>query len=411
LIAVSDSSQRQRRTSALDSSRGVSDGVVQSFAQTVSLLIAVQVFGMTDGLTALISAAPFLGNLASLFYSARFSTSRRSKAILAAWPCFGASAAFAIASGTQGAGSYALWVTSAVVLFQLRLTFLTAIYHENYAAGRRGALYSRALVLMTSSALGAAWVCGRVLERDLSDYRWLLLAAAACSAASGVSIAAIPTAPPAAPGATNPFRNLALLKTQPAFGYILLTWFIFGFANLWLNPLRVIYVAESERGLGMSPFQALLILGVAWEGGRLVSTPLWARLFDRINFITLRIVLNSLMGVGLVLFFASDDPVWIGLGSLLTGMCASGGGLTWNLWVTQLAPPRETHIYMSVHSFLTGVRGVIGPYVAFWAFQSLSLQQMSWVSAGLVLLSIVLLVFGMPLLRRHQIAHRESAPT
>jgi hypothetical protein len=147
-------------------------------------------------------------------------------------------------------------------------------------------------------------------------------------------------------------------------------------------------------------------LGVAWEGGRLLSIPIWARLFDRINFVTLRIALNAFLAVGLVLFFSSENPAVIGTGSFLTGVCAGGGTLAWNLWVTQFAPPGETHIYMSVHSFLTGLRGVIGPYLAFWALGSLTLREMSWISGGLVVLSMVMLVFAFPMVRRHRAAER-----
>jgi hypothetical protein len=47
---------------------------------------------------------------------------------------------------------------------------------------------------------------------------------------------------------------------------------------------------------------------------------------------------------------------------------------------------------MSVHTFLTGVRGVLAPLVAFHAIHSLEMQTLGWVAAGLIVASILLLV-------------------
>ena len=119
-------------------------------------------------------------------------------------------------------------------------------------------------------------------------------------------------------------------------------------------------------------------------------------------------MLNAFMGVGILLFFSSRDPLIIGLGSFLSGVCTGGGGIAWNLWVTHFAPSRDTHIYMSVHTFLTGVRGIIGPYLSFIALESLSLQQISWVSGSLILVSIVMLPFALPMLRRQRSTPADS---
>lgn len=408
MLPFSSPVSRQEKTFALDSARGVSDGFVQSVLQTTAMLIAVQAFALADQLTALIASAPFVGNLLSLFYSAKFSTSRQSKSRLAAAPLFASSAAF-LAAGWLGEGvEYALMVTLAIVLFQLRLTFLTSIYHENYPTGRRGVLFSRGLILMTLSSLAASWGYGKILEGELERFRWLMTLTACMALCSGVAVFNMPSSPPEASGASNPFKNLGLIRSQPVFGYILCAWFIFGFANLWVFPLRVVYVAEAERGLGLGPFQSLLLLGVALETGRLLSTPVWAKLFDRVNFIALRISMNGFLGVGLVVFFSSEDPMVIGTGSFLIGVCTGGGSLAWNLWVTKFAPRGETHIYMSVHSFLTGVRGVIGPQIAVLALGVLSMQQIGWISGALVLVSMLMLVFAFPMLKRHR-AHATAS--
>ncbi len=399
---MSAAPSNQTRTLALDGARGIFDGFVQSMLQTTAMVIAVQALSAGDWPVAILASAPFLGNLVSLFYSAAVSASGARKSHLAAAPLVGAGLCFAAAGWCDGPAAFTLWTTLAIVAFQLRLTFLTSIYHENYAEGRRGVLFSRGMMLMTSSALLATFAYGQVLQRDLSHYPWLMTFAGAMAVSSGAAVAAMPSSPLRARTATNPFRNLGLLRSQPLFGYILLAWFIFGFANLWVLPLRIVYVAESERGLGLGPSQSLLILGVALECGRLLSIPVWAKLFDRANFISVRIALNAFLGAGLVVFFATSNPWVIASGSFLIGLCAGGGSLAWNLWVTHLAPPGQTHVYMSVHSFLTGLRGVVGPHVAFIALERLSLQQIGWVSGGMVALSMLMLCFAFPMMAAHR---------
>jgi hypothetical protein len=47
---------------------------------------------------------------------------------------------------------------------------------------------------------------------------------------------------------------------------------------------------------------------------------------------------------------------------------------------------------MSVHTFFTGVRGVVAPLVAFHLIRHVPLATMGWISAGLILLASLLLL-------------------
>lgn len=382
---------RETKTFTLDAVRGLGDGVVHSVAQSVALLIAVQLFATPDALTALIAAGPFIGNLLSLFYSAQFSSSRFEKSKLAAAPLFAAGVLFAGASEVESSGAFAALVTLAVVCSSLRLAFLAAIYHDNYAASHRGVLFSRGLLLSIVSGLVASYTFGKLLDADLSNYTSVLRAASLAAVLSGVAVYTMPSTPPQARGRKNPLSNLALVFKHKTLGYVLFVWFIFGFANLCMHPLRVIYLAEKQRGLGLSPWLVLLLVSVVLESARLLFTPFWAKLFDRLNFIVLRMILNALLAAGIVLFFATDHLLVIGLGSFLLGVGLAGGGIAWNLWITRFAPAGETHVYMSIHTFLTGVRGMLAPYVGFWLMNRLTMQTLSWLASGLIVLSVVLL--------------------
>ena len=92
------------------------------------------------------------------------------------------------------------------------------------------------------------------------------------------------------------------------------------------------------------------------------------------------------------------------IGSALFGLAMGGGAIAWSLWVTKLAPAEKTADYMSVHTFLTGFRGIIGPQVAFLLLGGLSFVAIGRLGALMILISIAMLV---PLIKRFQ--NREHA--
>ncbi|MFO1498881.1 MAG: hypothetical protein U1G07_10900 [Verrucomicrobiota bacterium] len=58
----------------------------------------------------------------------------------------------------------------------------------------------------------------------------------------------------------------------------------------------------------------------------------------------------------------------------------------------EVLPPDHVADYMAVHTFFTGVRGVMAPIVAFHAIQTLEIHYLGWIAAVLIFLSCLLLV-------------------
>ena len=67
------------------------------------------------------------------------------------------------------------------------------------------------------------------------------------------------------------------------------------------------------------------------------------------------------------------------------GVANAGGQVTWSLWVTKLAPDHAVAEYMSVHTFFTGVRGILSPFLAFYLIGHFSFQTVATASAVAVL--------------------------
>lgn len=385
-------SENSTRTFRLDLLRGMFRGVLTSGTQTFGLFIAIRYFNANDICKSLIGAAPFIGMLLSLllvYYASRTQWKNSTWGGLSAAVCgvFLLTAAF-----TTSLWSYTVAVVLGFAFLTALLPFLTAIYHDNYPANRRGAFYSRAVIVTVvvsacSGFLGSSW-----LDQDLRNYQWILIFLGLAGLGKAYAIYLMPSQKMEDSDYAHPLGNFRLIFEDRSFGYILLTWFIMGFANLWVLPLRVDYLTSSVYGIEGSALFVATIITIIPDSMRALSLPFLAKLFDEINFIVLRMFLNVTFAVGIGLFFLTREPWVIALGSALIGIAFGGGTIAWNLWVTKYAPPGKVAAYMSVHVGLTGIRGTLGPMVGFWAVSHIGPTNIGLVSFAMMILATVMLV-------------------
>ena len=142
----------------------------------------------------------------------------------------------------------------------------------------------------------------------------------------------------------------------------------------------------------MTVSKIALLVGVIPNLARLMLSPVWGWLFDRMNFFVLRIVLNAGFALGMLSFFGGNHLGWLILGAIIYGVSHAGGDVAWGLWVTKFAPPERVADYMSVHTFFTGLRGAIAPLVAFQLVQHWSFSAISWLGAGMIVAATLLLI-------------------
>lgn len=268
----------------------------------------------------------------------------------------------------------------------------TQIYQENYPDHRRGRLFARTVMIRIASAAIFCDLAGRVLAMHMSWFRVLMLVFGASYWVSAIWVSRYPSRPLQSTGSANPLRSLRYLRTDRVFRQTLICWMLMGFANLMMYPMRVEYLANPKYGLALSVTLIALLTGVIPNVARLVMSPIWGWLFDHMNFFALRVVLNVGFALGIVTFFLSQDTLGLMLGGIVFGISLAGGDVAWSLWVTKFAPPERVADYMSVHTFFTGVRGVVAPQVAFHALHAISIATLGWISAGLIVLASLMLL-------------------
>lgn len=392
-----------RRTYLYDRLRSIAAGMIDSASSTFLILIAVRALHADSLTKSLIAAGGNVGLLATLWLVPLASRSGKPATRIAAVIFSVGAAGFALSAALPTLALYAAGAMLAMACVNLTIPLLTFAYQANYEPRRRGHFVSRALVIRVAVAAAAGEVGGRILSADIGNFRWMLVAFAAALAFAAWTINRIPSRSlphDAASVGASPFRAMRHIRTDRTLRYTLLAWMLMGIANLMMVPLRVEYLANPRFGMALEPQRIALFTIVVPSLVRIALTPLWGRLFDRMNFFAMRIVLNIGFALGTAGFFIGDSDVGLFASAIVFGAAAAGGELAWSLWVTKFSPPEHVAEYMSVHTFFTGVRGIIAPLFAFQLVENVPIATMGLVCAGMIVAASLILVPEMRNLRR-----------
>jgi MFS family permease len=321
--------------------------------------------------------------------NARWPTGSAASAVLAA-----GAAAFLLAAAIPTLPVFALASVLGLAAAASIIPLLTQMYQDNYPEAERGRRFSRTVMVRIATAAAFSHLAGQALDRHPEDFRVLLVVFGGALAFASFCLARCPTGPIPQEGRAHPLRALRYAREDKLFQRTLICWMLMGFANLMMLPLRVEYLANERYhpGRTISVGMIALLTGVIPNVARLILSPVWGHLFDRMNFFALRVTLNAGFAIGILTFFTSDGTWGLVAAAVVYGISNAGGDVAWSLWVTKFAPPGRVADYMSVHTFLTGLRGVLAPAAAFAAVGHLSLGWMAGISCGLIVAGSALLL-------------------
>ncbi|MEY2410074.1 MAG: hypothetical protein QOF48_2744 [Verrucomicrobiota bacterium] len=393
---------RTRSTYVHELWRAGTAGILETAGSTFLLTIAVRWFDANGTSKAIVAGAGSLGLLLSPLVVAvvargRWNASVAASRILAAGAVsFVVIAAFPVLP-VFVAGSVIAMASSAGII-----PLLTQMYQDNYPENQRGRLFSRTVMIRIAMAALFSHLAGNLLGHRIEAFRWVLLVFAGALGFAAFCLARCPTQPLHNDGGAHPFRALRFAREDKLFQRTLICWMLMGFANLMMLPLRVEYLANEKYHPGQVVGVATIALltGVIPNLARLVLSPVWGHLFDRMNFFALRVTLNLGFAIGILTFFLSNSAWGLVTGAIVYGISNAGGDVAWSLWVTKFAPPERVADYMSVHTFLTGVRGVFAAAMAFTLAGRVSVGTLAVFSCGLILAGSALLLPELKSMRR-----------
>ena len=387
-----DPGARKRTTYRCEQWRSVSAGILETAGTTFLLLVAVRHFqagALAKGLVASGGSLGLMLTPAVVSVVAKLGWSSSKAAALLAW--LGA-LTFLTMAALPFLPVFVLGSILGLTTVSAMIPLLTQIYHENYPAHERGKLFSSTVMIRIAAAAAFSELAGQGFSGRMERFQILLLIFAGACALAAFCLARCPSLPLLSAEGSHPFRALKFAQDDAIFRRTLVAWMLMGFANLMMLPMRVEMLANPKYGLALSVGEIAFLTGVLPNAARILMSPFWGWIFDRANFFVLRVILNIGFAVGILTFFTSNDLWGLILGAIVYGISHSGGDIAWSLWVTKFAPENRVADYMSVHTFFTGVRGLLAPITAFQLAAVLPLTVLGWLSATLILCSCLMLL-------------------
>jgi len=389
------------RTYRCEQWRAVSNGILETAANLFLLLIAVRCFQAGATAKALVASGGSLGLLLTPVVVSAVQQLGWPAARAASRLATAGALCFVVMTLLPILPVFVLGSVVAMACASSAVPLMTQVYQDNYPSTRRGHFFSRTIMIRIGIAALFSELAGQAVSRHLEQYRILLLVFAGAFALAAFHLRRCPSQPLHHSGTLNPFVSLRYARNDPLFRRVLIAWMLMGFANLMMLPMRVEYLANPKYGLAWTAAEIAFLIGVVPNSARLLFSRLWGWLFDRMNFFVLRAILNVGFAIGILAFFTSNSLAGLLLGAIVHGISNAGGDVAWGLWVTRFAPPNRVADYMSVHTFFTGVRGVLAPLTAFHLAGILSMSTLGLISGGLIALGTLLLIPEIPLgLRR-----------
>ena len=372
--------------------RASTSGIIETAGVTFLLLITVSWFQAGSLAKALVSGSGSLGLLLSPVFVTLIAA-RGWRTTHAAACALGLGAAcFVIAAWHPTLPVFVVCGVLAMATSSIIIPLITQLYQDNYPAEMRGRLFSRTVMVRIATAALFAKLAGDALDQNLESFPRLLLIFACALGGAGFCLYRCPGRPLPPDGGAHPLRALRYAREDRLFRLTLISWMLLGFGNLMMLPLRIEYLANPVYGLAMTAGKVALLTAVIPNVARLLLSPVWGYFFDHMNFFLLRSLLNIGFIVGLLVFFLSESLSGLMLGAVVFGIANAGGEVAWSLWVTKFAPPHRVADYMSVHTFLTGVRGVLAPMCGFFLAKVVPLDRLALISGLIMMLATVLLM-------------------
>jgi hypothetical protein len=243
--------------------------------------------------------------------------------------------------------------------------FLSAVYGQIYPTEIRGQIIAFGRIIHALISIGVAFSLGVLLRHTPQSYRLLYPLGGVLGIAATTYFCKLKFSLPPQNLSRPPSSAWQIIREDHSFRRFQLFQFVFGFANLCAAPAVAIYVKEN---LQLSIDQRVLVVGhgIAHQVLLLVSVRFHGRLFDRIGVIRHRVLTSSLVGCGFFLWAWADNLSWALAASSMLGLGLAGGHIIWMIGSLSFANSPDHATYTGIHTFLTGLRGCLGPIAGVW---------------------------------------------
>jgi Major Facilitator Superfamily len=359
-----------------------------------------------DLVLAIVSAAPAWANLLSLAYARRAQGRPKVRflrpLLVAMAVCVGSLALLPV--GGVGLVAFLLLYGVARLLWAGVDTVRSVIWSVNYPRHLRARVTGRIMVNGSIALATSGLLLGWLLEHDDPWYRAAIVAAAVAGLAGSVACRGMRVRQEqrllederarVKAGARFDLAGVRqLLTSDTRFRRYMLAMSVFGAGHLMLTPLLVICIDDVLQAPELVQVAITAALPV-------IVMPLaiqpWARFLDRHHVIEYRSVHAWVAVSGVILLciaVLARLPWLLWPGALLMGISQAAGSLGWSLGHNDFAPRGEETRYMALHVTLTGLRGLLAPPMAIFAYHGLR-RALPGLEPWTMLLPAALIIIG-----------------
>lgn len=381
---------QQKRTFKLELLRSVPQGLVTTAATTFVIFIANRDFDMPSRMKAMMLASSSVGLLLSLFVVQwiRRSGWTVNRTAASLWGITGIGFVMAAFSGDRQ-WLYFTGICMGFVALGAGMPLLSQIYRKHYSDEKRGRLFSISSLLRSTVAAAAGWGFGIWLQG--SGFQMLFVTYGLSCFVMAYCVSAMAPVRLRLSNRIVWFEAFRHAGEDRPFRKLLIVWMILGLGNLISIALFVEYISNPRYGYACDADQSGFITSTIPMIAMMVGVLPWGWVFDRVPFYRVRALVNLFFIIGVLVYFLGDSLLALGIGIAIHGIARSGGEILWSLWTTRFAESDRVAEYQSVHSFLTGVRGVMAPLIAFAVVENLGPSTVAWISAALMGIATVMI--------------------
>ncbi len=364
-------------------------------------------------LLALITAAPFLGNLLAMFWARAMEGQRKVPWVVGSWGA--ARLVVMLSLFAVGAWPFALVISLAQIIGTIATPAYAAVIKEVYPDDQRGRIVSltRAAIIAAQmvSTLIAGWLLSSTAFGPLKGYQVVFPVAAIVGVAGAWIYSRVHPGESAMPREEAPedqksgpldgvkgtlvfvWGTLGILKTDVAYRWFALSVFTYGFGNLLNLPILPLLQVDE---LHIAKWQVSLFT-ILTQVTMVGSYFFWGRFVDRRSpqlAVVVNIVLTTLISV---VYIATGTVLpanawWLVPAFLISGIVNAGIDIAYFSALLTFAGDRDVSRYQALQSFLLGVRGSIAPFIGSAMVGVLRAHQLNlrWI----FVVSIVLILAG-----------------
>ncbi len=241
----------------------------------------------------------------------------------------------------------------------------------NLPSDMRQKSFSFGYVLSYLENIALTLAFGAFLDKDPSLWRALFFGSALIGFMNLLLFAKLPINQKEidAPSATKdslgqfllgPWKNSwNLCKKRPDFSLFQWGFMFCGFGIMLLQPAVPLFLVEK---LQLSYMDFGIALSLCKGLGIAVSSPLWARLMNKVPIFTMSAYVFSLVGLFPVfLTFAPWHLFWLYLAYTFYGIAQGGSHLLWNLSGPIFSGNQDSSSFSGVNVMMVGIRGAVAP--------------------------------------------------